>query len=108
MPPSGNLAEREGLVLATVAYGTDSAGAGVLACAECDTALAPREGNYRLGAARLELPMTELGANFLDPERQVGHKLIFRSYLCPACGIALDGEVCKPGDDPHWDVRLAP
>jgi hypothetical protein len=105
---AGNLTDREGLVLATVAYGTDSAGAGVLGCAECDQALASREGNYRLGAARLELPLTSLGANFLDPAAQVGHELIFRSYLCPSCGVALDGEVCKPGDAPHWDVRLAP
>jgi hypothetical protein len=51
--------------------------------------------------------MTDLGANFLDPQEQVGHTLIFRSYLCPSCGTALDGEVCKPDDAPHWDVRLA-
>ena len=104
----GTLAEREGLALATVAFGTDSSGAGALGCAHCAQSLAPRAGNYRLGAARLELPMTDLGANFLDPSRQVGHTLIFRSYLCPSCGTALDGEVCKPGDAPHWDVRLAP
>jgi N-methylhydantoinase B len=103
----GSLAEREGLALATVAFGTDASGAGALACAHCAQSLAPRAGNYRLGAARLELPMTDLGANFLDPARQIGHTLIFRSYLCPSCGTALDGEVCKPGDAPHWDVRLA-
>jgi hypothetical protein len=103
----GTLIEREGLALATVAFGTDGSGAGALGCAHCAQSLAPRAGNYRLGAARLELQMTDLGANFLDPSRQVGHTLIFRSYLCPSCGTALDGEVCKPGDAPHWDVRLA-
>ena len=77
------------------------------ACAHCAQSLALRSGNYRLGASRLELPMTDLGANFLDPSRQIGHELIFRSYLCPSCGTALDGEVCKPDDPPHWDVRLA-
>src|SRR5262249_25132624 len=101
------LTDREGLALATVAFGKDASGAGTLACAECARVLAPRAGNYRLGASRLELPMTDLGANFLDPSRQVGATLIFRSYLCPSCGTALDGEVCKPGDAPHWDVRLA-
>jgi N-methylhydantoinase B len=105
---AGKLAERDGLALATVAHGRDDSGEGVLGCAHCDQALAPREGNYRLGAARLEQPMTALGAHFLDPQRQVGHELIFRSYLCPGCGTALDGEVCKPGDAPHWDVKLAP
>jgi N-methylhydantoinase B len=103
----GTLTEREGLALATVAFGKDASGTGALACAHCSQSLAPRAGNYRLGAARLELPMTDLGANFLDPHQQVGHTLIFRSYLCPSCGTALDGEVCKPGDAPHWDVRLA-
>jgi N-methylhydantoinase B len=83
-------------------------GEDLLGCRECNQALAPREGNYRLGAARLELAMTELGATFTDPQEQVGHELIFRSYLCPGCGTALDGEVCKPGDDPVWDVRLTP
>jgi N-methylhydantoinase B len=103
----GTLTEREGLALATVAFGKDASGAGTLACAHCSQVLAPRAGNYRLGASRLELSMTDLGANFLDPQQQVGHTLIFRSYLCPSCGTALDGEVCKPTDPPHHDVRLA-
>ena len=107
-PADGSLAEREGLALATVAFGTDASGAGTLGCAHCAQSLAPRAGNYRLGASRLELPMTDLGANFLDPGEQVGHELIFRSYLCPSCGTALDGEVCKPDDPPHWDVKLSP
>jgi N-methylhydantoinase B len=107
-PAAGKLAGRDGLALATVAYGAREDGGACLGCAECGQALAPREGNYRLGAARLELRLPELGAHFLDPEEQVGHELIFRSYLCPECGTALDGEVCKPGDPPLWDVKLAP
>jgi N-methylhydantoinase B len=104
----GKLGEQHGLALATVAFGAGEAGEQLLGCRECGQALAAREGNYRLGARRLELPLVELGANFLDPAQQVGHELIFRSYLCPGCGVALDGEVCKPDDEPIWDVRLAP
>lgn len=104
----GRLDEQDGLALATVAFGAGEGGEQLLGCRECGQALAPREGNYRLGARRLELSLVELGANFLDPAQQVGHELIFRSYLCPGCGVALDGEVCKPNDEPVWDVRLDP
>ncbi|HZO06211.1 MAG TPA: hydantoinase B/oxoprolinase family protein [Solirubrobacterales bacterium] len=104
----GKIAEAEGLALASVAFGKGDGGEQLLGCRECGHALAERQGNYRLGAARLELAMTELGATFIDPQEQVGHELIFRSYLCPGCGTALDGEVCKPDDPPVWDVRLAP
>ena len=72
---------------------------GTLACAHCSQSLAPRAGNYRLGAARLELPMTALGANFLDPSRQIGHELIFRNYLCPSCGTALDETTVASGSE---------
>ena len=106
-PAEGKLAERRGLALATVAFGSAADGGEVLACEHCDAALAPLDGNYRLGARRLQVPMTELGAHFLDPREQVGHELVWRSYLCPSCGVALDGEVCRPDDPPHWDVRLA-
>ncbi len=104
----GRLDGEDGLALATVAFGPGEGGEQLLGCRQCGQALAPREGNYRLGARRLELPLMELGANFLDPAKQVGQALIFRSFLCPGCGVALDGEVCKPDDEPVWDVRLAP
>lgn len=104
----GKLAEQDGLALASVAFGSGEDGEGLLGCRECGHALAPREGNYRLGASRLELKLPELGATFIDPAEQVGHEMIFRSFLCPGCGTALDGEVCKPDDEPVWDVRLAP
>ncbi|HVW48489.1 MAG TPA: hydantoinase B/oxoprolinase family protein [Solirubrobacterales bacterium] len=107
-PRAGRLAERDGLALASVAFGCGEDGAAILACAHCDAALAPREGNYRLGTRRLQVPMTEAGAHFLDPREQVGHELVWRAYLCPSCGTALDGEVCRPDDLPLWDVRLAP
>ncbi|MEZ5076759.1 MAG: hydantoinase B/oxoprolinase family protein [Solirubrobacterales bacterium] len=106
-PRRGRLAEPDGLALATVATGKGEDGEALLGCKECGQALASREGSYRLGARHLELPLTELGAHFLDPVDQVGHELVLRSYLCPGCGVALDCEVCRPEDEPVWDVRLA-
>jgi N-methylhydantoinase B len=105
-PATGTLAEWRGLALATVAFGDGPGGEPALGCAECGHVLAPHTGNYRRGASRLELRTPELGTHFTDPLEQVGHELIWRSYLCPACGVAMDGELCRPDDEPVWDVRL--
>lgn len=104
----GVLASRDGLALATVAFGAGAGGEPALGCALCEQELAEHSGNYRLGAAWLTVPMVDLGTHFIDPLEQVGHELVWRSYLCPACGVALDGEVCRPQDEAVWDVRLDP
>lgn len=103
----GTMDEVRGRALATVLVGTTGDGRHVLGCAHCRQALAPAGGNYRLGTCELERPMTEMGTHFLDPMSQIGEDLVWRSYLCPACATALDGELCRPTDEPVWDVRLA-
>jgi N-methylhydantoinase B len=105
-PREGTLSSVDGRALATVAYGKGADGEDALGCAACKRELAPFTGNYRLGAGWLELPMTQLGTHFIDPLEQVGAELCWRSYLCPGCGLALDGEICQPGDEAVWDVRL--
>ena len=82
-PGTGSLAERHGLALATVAFGDGPDGEPALGCSACGQVLCAHTGNYRLGASRLELRPLELGTHFTDPLEQVGHELIWRSYLCP-------------------------
>ena len=103
---AGTLSDVGGRALATVAHGTGADGDAALGCAACGRELAPFTGNYRLGASWLEIPMTQLGTHFIDPLEQVGADLVWRAYLCPGCGVALDGELCRPEDEPVWDVRL--
>jgi N-methylhydantoinase B len=104
---SGSLTEVTGRALATVAVGVGADGEEALGCAACHRELAPRAGNYRMGTSWLQLSLTDLGTHFTDPATQIGHELIWRAFLCPGCGLALDGELCKPDDEPVWDVRLA-
>lgn len=105
-PRDGSLMTRAGLALATVAFGDDVAGEAILGCGFCGHALAAHTGNYRNGAARLERRLPELGRHFIDPREQTGHELVWRAYLCPSCGVGLDGQLCRPSDPPLWDVRL--
>lgn len=105
-PRSGRLVEVEGKALATVLYGTADEGERVLGCAHCRRTLAAIDGSYRLGTCELERPMPEMGTHFIDPATQIGEDLVWRSYVCPDCAVALDGELCRPTDVPVWDVKL--
>lgn len=106
VPRQGTLASITGKALATVAFGPGSDGEPCLGCASCHCQLAALDANYRLGTSWLEIAATDLGTRFTDPLTQVGTELVWRSFLCPGCGVALDGEFCRPEDEPAWDVRL--
>lgn len=76
------------------------------ACAHCARALGPVSIGYRAGCAELDMSLPDIGPVFTDPLAEVGVELVFRRYLCPECGIALDGVVCRPEDDLEEDVRV--
>jgi N-methylhydantoinase B len=77
-----------------------------LACACCDQRLGRADAGYRRGCAEHEQPLQTLGPLFSDPETDTGSALVFRTFLCPDCGRALDGQICRPTDDPYVDARL--
>lgn len=76
----------------------------VLACARCTQALGDGVVGYRRGCAELELDLPEISPLFTSPLDETGVRLVFRQFLCPACGVAIDGEVCRPEDEPYADV----
>lgn len=98
--------EKVGKVLATIAIHRGASGL-VLACTECSTVLGDGSSGYRSGSAELEMALPEISPYFGDPETQVGEAVVFRRYLCPGCGAALDGEICRPADMPRNDIVLA-
>jgi N-methylhydantoinase B len=93
--------------LDTVAVATDDAGADMFCCAFCSRLLGPVGEGYRSGCSEMETALADFGPLFMDPRQETGEDLVFRQYICPACGIALDGEVCRRDDDVWCDVRLA-
>jgi len=107
--PLGSTGHSPGrLVLETVALSESEAHGGkIMVCAACGHGLGLSDEGYREGCAEHEILMRDLGPLFLDPATQTGVDLVFRAYLCPGCGAALDGEICQPDDEPLWDVRVA-
>jgi N-methylhydantoinase B len=93
-------------VLETVVLGTaDGHDGPVMGCARCGQGLGAATEGYRPGCSELEIPLADFGPLFTDPKTETGVDLVFRRYLCPACGVALEGEICRKDDDPQWDVR---
>jgi len=83
-------------------------GPATLACVRCGRALGDGEHGYRRGCAELDVDLPAISPLFTSPEDETGVRLVFRQYLCPGCGTALDGEICRAGDAPFPDVRVAP
>jgi len=77
-----------------------------LACAGCGQVLAPSDGNYRMGAAELDIDMTAISPLFVAPHRETGEDLVLRRCLCPGCGNLLDTYVCRPDELPFADVTV--
>lgn len=76
-------------------------------CAGCSQALGPVSSGYRDGCLELDMALPAIAPIFSDPKEETGVHLVFRRYICPGCGVAVDGVICRPEDIPDWDVRLA-
>jgi N-methylhydantoinase B len=90
----------EGVALTTID------GVAVFACVACGHALGPASTTYRVGCCELDMDLTEISELYTSPLREIGQQLVFRRYLCPGCGRALDGNVCRPEDEPFCDVKV--
>jgi N-methylhydantoinase B len=66
----------------------------VLACVQCETALAGYDGNYKAGALCNLGAVTDIPAA-ADPRRFLDEDIVFRSYCCPGCGTLLSTEIAR-------------
>jgi N-methylhydantoinase B len=90
-------------VLASIAVSEDRS---YLGCAHCGQRLSPADGNFRLGCRELERTLPSLSPLYENPEVETGEQLVFRQYICPGCAQAVDGDVCKPTDEPYPAFEL--
>lgn len=101
-PPAAAAAQRlvDGVAIATEEQDV------ALLCGACGQLLGHGSTGYRQGCAEHEQRLGDLGPLFSDPRLDTDADLVFRSFLCPHCGRAIDGQVCRPDDEPYVDARL--
>jgi len=91
---------QEGLLLAKTAHGK------VLACSKCHNEICAASDNYKLHCASLDLPVTDANPHVLDPHNYIDDEVLFRLYSCPACGLLIQTEILRPGDEPLGDLQI--
>ncbi|MCS6927705.1 MAG: hydantoinase B/oxoprolinase family protein, partial [Candidatus Binatia bacterium] len=80
---------------------------GIIACSKCTHAICPASENYKLHCAVVEQPITAANPYIRDPRIYVDDEVVWRSYVCPSCGLALQSDIARPSDPPLWDIQLA-
>jgi N-methylhydantoinase B len=82
-------------------------GRAYIACADCGYYLCNSGGNYKLGCGRINGSLNELdGFLYGNPGEELDDLMVYRSYICPGCGILLENELARQDEPPFWDVRL--
>jgi N-methylhydantoinase B len=90
-----------------IAYGRNVAGALHWLCPACGHSHGPTTGNYKDRSARLERAPHEVNPDqYLDPSVFCDDAYVIRQYLCPSCGLNVATELCRPDDEPTFDVRI--
>lgn len=77
-------------------------------CGRCRAALAPGDANYKSGCVVRVTPVSEVGLAPLDARQFIDEDFVYREYCCPGCGLLLQGDFTRCGDDDLWDIRLFP
>jgi N-methylhydantoinase B len=78
-----------------------------IACKNCGHFICAGNGNYKLGAARIDGSLMEIDSElFPDPANEFDVPILYREYLCPNCGVLLDNELVRADEPPVWDVHL--
>ncbi len=91
---------QEGLLLARNTHGR------VLACSKCHQEICSASDNYKMHCATLDLPVTDANPYVLDPHNYIEEEVSFRLYSCPACGLLIQTEILRPGDEPLADLQI--
>jgi N-methylhydantoinase B len=78
-----------------------------IACKDCGHFICAGNGNYKIGAARINGSLMEIDAElFPDPAAEFDVPIVYREYLCPNCGVLLENELVRADEPPVWDVHL--
>lgn len=89
-----------------VAFGRDPLGD--WACVECGRVLGSATGNYKHGAAILDLNPFEVDpVAYPNPADFCDVPFVMRQCICPGCGTILSTECCRADDEPKADIQFS-
>lgn len=76
-------------------------------CSRCRRVLSDIHQNYKVGVSiREKRPDDVDPEKYPNPELFCDEAIVLREYICPSCGLLLSVEMCRPEDEPLWDIEL--
>jgi N-methylhydantoinase B len=89
---------------------TEIDGRAYIVCVDCGHYLCEAAGNYKLGCGRINGSLNELDDSLYggDACEELDDVMVYRSYICPGCGVLIENELARGYEPLFWDVRLNP
>lgn len=104
-PYQKSLAEAGRPLSSTLRY-NDHEDPPVWQCGYCGVVLGDGRKNYKGHAHMNRYSVTEGNRLIGDPAAFVDTSILWHEYCCPQCGIRLDTELVRSGDEPLWDIKI--
>jgi N-methylhydantoinase B len=79
----------------------------VFVCNRCEHQLGSTAMPYKHGCAMWECEMSAIAPGFRDPAQFVDDHMVWREFYCPSCGVMIENEIAREGEDLLDDARLA-
>jgi N-methylhydantoinase B len=78
-----------------------------ICCTSCGHVLCDASDNYKLHSGVLATQLTEIDPEvFTDPTEEIDVEIVYRIFLCPACGLAFENELALSKDEPFRDIAI--
>ena len=78
----------------------------VIKCFKCGFEYCAPSENYKYYALMYERPVTDISPLVCDPMVYLDEDWVFREYYCPDCGVMIDNEIARKGEEPRPYIVL--
>jgi N-methylhydantoinase B len=72
----------------------------------CGEVLGSLVAGYKAGCAILESKLSDIQPLVKDPRIMVDRSLVARQFLCPSCGVRIEIELVREGDQQIYDMEI--
>lgn len=79
----------------------------VCACTACGAAICDAHENYKEWSGRIDTSLPAIDpVTFTDPALEVDADVVYRMFVCPTCGVALENELTLRHEPPFRDIAI--
>jgi N-methylhydantoinase B len=85
----------------------ESSSGDVFVCNRCDHPMGSTSMPYKHWCAIWEGELAQIAPGFRDPAQFVDDHMVWREFYCPSCGVMIENEIAREGEELLDDAHLA-